>query len=63
MNTTVGLATYSDARAQAGSIGGASTAIASAFVVVVSLSDAAGRLVWPVLSERIGGANVFARPI
>ena len=59
LNTTVGLAIYSDARALAGSIGGASTAIASAFVVVVSLSDAAGRLVWPVLSERIGGANVF----
>jgi len=59
LNTTVGLAIYSEARALAGSIGGASTAIASAFVVVVSLSDAAGRLVWPVLSERIGGANVF----
>jgi hypothetical protein len=59
LNTTVGLAIYSDARALAGSIGGASTAIASAFVVVVSLSEAAGRLVWPVLSERIGGANVF----
>jgi nitrate/nitrite transporter NarK len=59
LNTTVGLATYSDARALAGSIGGATAAIASAFVVVVSLSDAAGRLVWPVLSDGIGGANVF----
>ena len=58
LNTTVGLAIYSEARALAGSIGGASTAIASAFVVV-SLSEEAGRLVWPVLSERIGGANVF----
>ena len=59
LNTTVGLAVYSDARAMAGSIGGASAAAASAFVVVVSLSDAAGRLLWPMLSDRIGGANVF----
>ncbi len=59
LNTTVGLAVYSDARAIAGSIGGASAAAASAFVVVVSLADTAGRLVWPVLSDRLGGAGVF----
>ncbi|MDP9411266.1 MAG: MFS transporter [Actinomycetota bacterium] len=59
LNTTVGLAIYSDAKALAGSIGGGTAALASAFVVVVSLSDTAGRLVWPVLSGRIGGANVF----
>jgi MFS transporter, OFA family, oxalate/formate antiporter len=59
LNTTVGVAIYSDAKAMAGSIGGATVAVATAFVVVVSLSDTAGRLVWPILSERIGGANVF----
>ena len=59
LNTTVGLAVYSDARAMAGSIGGASAAAASAFVVVVSLADTAGRLVWPVLSDRLGGSGVF----
>jgi nitrate/nitrite transporter NarK len=59
LNTTVGLAIYSDAKAMAGSIGGATAAVATAFVVVVSLSDTAGRLVWPILSDRIGGANVF----
>jgi MFS transporter, OFA family, oxalate/formate antiporter len=59
LNTTVGLAIYSDAKAMAGSIGEATAAVASVFVVVVSLSDTAGRLVWPILSERIGGANVF----
>jgi OFA family oxalate/formate antiporter-like MFS transporter len=59
LNTTVGLAIYSDAKAIAGSIGEATAAVATAFVVVVSLSDTAGRLVWPILSDRIGGANVF----
>ena len=59
LNTTVGLAIYSDAKAMAGSIGGATAAAASAFVVFVSLSDTAGRLVWPIFSDRIGGANVF----
>jgi MFS transporter, OFA family, oxalate/formate antiporter len=44
LNTTVGLAIYSDAKAMASSIGGAA-AVATAFVVVVSLSDTAGRLV------------------
>ena len=59
LNTTVGLAVYSDAKAMAESIGGATTAAASAFVIVVSLVDTAGRLVWPVLSDRIGGDGVF----
>jgi OFA family oxalate/formate antiporter-like MFS transporter len=59
LNTTVGLAVYSDARAMAGSISGASAAFASAFVVIVSVSDIVGRLVWPILSDRIGGRNVF----
>lgn len=59
LNTTVGLAVYSDARAMASSISGAGAAFASAFIVVVSVSDTAGRLVWPILSDRIGGRNVF----
>ncbi len=59
LNTTVGLAVYSDARAMAGSISGANAPFASAFVVVVSVSDTVGRLVWPILSDRIGGRNVF----
>ncbi|HEX2741420.1 MAG TPA: MFS transporter [Rubrobacter sp.] len=59
LNTTVGLAIYSDARAMAGSISGTSAALASAFVVIISMSDTVGRLVWPILSDRIGGRNVF----
>jgi OFA family oxalate/formate antiporter-like MFS transporter len=59
LNTTVGLAVYSDARAMAVSIGGASAALASGFVAVISVSDTVGRLVWPILSDRIGGRNVF----
>jgi MFS transporter, OFA family, oxalate/formate antiporter len=59
LNTTVGLAIYSDARAMAGSISGAGAAFASAFVVIISVSDTVGRLVWPILSDRIGGRNVF----
>ena len=59
LNTTAGLAILSDARMMAGSIGGASAAVAAAFVVVISVSDAAGRLVWPALSDRIGGRAVF----
>jgi MFS transporter, OFA family, oxalate/formate antiporter len=59
LNTTVGVAVYSDAKAMAGSIGGATAAVASGFVMIVAVSDTAGRLVWPVLSDKIGGANVF----
>ena len=59
LNTTVGVAIYSDARALADSIDGATAALASGFVVIVSLSDTAGRLIWPIISDRIGGANVF----
>ena len=60
LNTTVGLAIYSDAQAMARSLGGAGAAVAATAVVVISLADTAGRLVWPVLSDRLGGANVFA---
>src|SRR5215203_5873837 len=59
LNTTVGVAVYSDAKAMAGSIAGATAAVASAFVMIVALSDTAGRLVWPILSDKIGGAHVF----
>jgi OFA family oxalate/formate antiporter-like MFS transporter len=59
LNTTAGLAILSDARVMAGSIGGASAAVAAAFVVMISVSDAAGRLLWPALSDRIGGRAVF----
>src|SRR5215204_671828 len=59
LNTTQGVAVYSDAKAMADSIGGATAAVASGFVMIVALSDTAGRLVWPILSDKIGGANVF----
>ncbi len=59
LNTTAGLAILSDARAMAGSIGGASATLAAAFIVVISVSDATGRLLWPALSDRIGGRAVF----
>ena len=59
LNTTAGLAILSDARVMAGEIGGASAAMAAAFVGIISASDAAGRLLWPALSDRIGGRAVF----
>ncbi len=59
LNTTAGLAILSEARVLAGSIGDASAALAAAFVVIISVSEAAGRLVWPALSDRIGGRGVF----
>ena len=59
LNTTAGLAILSDARVMASSIGGASATLAAAFIVVISVSDAIGRLFWPALSDRIGGRAVF----
>ena len=59
LNTTAGLAILSEAQPMAASIGGASAAVASAFVVAVSVTDAGGRLLWPALSDRIGGRAVF----
>ena len=59
LNTTAGLTILSDARMMASSIGGASAAMAAAFIVVISVSDAIGRLLWPALSDRLGGAKVF----
>jgi OFA family oxalate/formate antiporter-like MFS transporter len=43
----------------AGLIGGASAALAAAFIMIISVSDAVGRLLWPALSDRIGGRTVF----
>ena len=59
LNTTAGLAILSEARVMAGSIGGASTTLAAAFIMIISASDAVGRLLWPALSDRIGGRSVF----
>jgi OFA family oxalate/formate antiporter-like MFS transporter len=59
LNTTAGLAILSEARVLAGSIGGASAALAAAFIMIISASDAMGRLLWPALSDRIGGRAVF----
>jgi MFS transporter, OFA family, oxalate/formate antiporter len=59
LNTTARLASLSEAQPMAASIGGASAAVASAFVVAVSVTDAGGRLLWPALSDRIGGRAVF----
>jgi OFA family oxalate/formate antiporter-like MFS transporter len=59
LNTTAGLAILSEARVMAGSIGGASAVLAAAFIMIISVSDAVGRLLWPALSDRIGGRAVF----
>jgi MFS transporter, OFA family, oxalate/formate antiporter len=59
LNTTAGLAILSEAQPLAASIGGASATLAAAFVVAVSITDASGRLLWPALSDRIGGRTVF----
>jgi OFA family oxalate/formate antiporter-like MFS transporter len=59
LNVSAGLAILSDAKAMAASIGGATAALASAFVVIVAVADTTGRLFWPTLSDRIGPRNVF----
>jgi MFS transporter, OFA family, oxalate/formate antiporter len=59
LNTTAGLAILSEARVMAASIGGASAALAAAFIGIISVSDAVGRLLWPALSDKIGGRAVF----
>ena len=59
LNTTAGLAILSEARVMASTIGGASAALAAVFIMVISVSDAVGRLLWPALSDRIGGRAVF----
>jgi MFS transporter, OFA family, oxalate/formate antiporter len=59
LNTTAGLAILSEAKVMASSIGGASAALAAAFIMIISVSDAVGRLLWPALSDKIGGRAVF----
>ena len=59
LNVSAGLAIIADAKAIAASVGGASAALASAFVVMLAVADTTGRLFWPVLSDRIGQATVF----
>ena len=59
LNATAGLAIISDAKAMAASIGGASTVLASTFVVLLALADVTGRLFWPTLTDRIRPSRVF----
>ncbi|QIN80174.1 hypothetical protein GBA65_18490 [Rubrobacter marinus] len=59
LNTTAGLAILSDASSMAVDLGGATAALASAFVVLMAVADTTGRLFWPSLSDRIGRENVF----
>jgi MFS transporter, OFA family, oxalate/formate antiporter len=59
LNVSAGLAIISDAKAIAASVGGASAALASAFVVMLAVADTTGRLFWPALSDRVGQGTVF----
>jgi OFA family oxalate/formate antiporter-like MFS transporter len=59
LNTTAGLALISDAKAMATGIGGAVTALALTFVVILAVANAAGRIGWASLSDYIGPRNVF----
>ena len=60
LSTTAGLAIISDAKAIAGSVGGAPAALASAFVAAMAFADATGRLLWPALSDRMGPGTTLA---
>lgn len=59
LNTTAGLALISDAKAMASELGGATTTLASAFVIIMAFANAGGRVFWPTLGDRIGPRNVF----
>ena len=59
LNTTAGLALISDAKAMATDIGGAATALALTFVVILAVANALGRVGWASLSDYIGPRNVF----
>src|SRR5215211_4014738 len=59
LNVTAGLALISDARAMATSVGGAPTALALTFVVILAVANALGRVGWASLSDYIGPRNVF----
>jgi OFA family oxalate/formate antiporter-like MFS transporter len=59
LNVTAGLALISDAKAMATDIGGAATALALTFVVILAVANALGRVGWAWLSDYIGPRNVF----
>jgi OFA family oxalate/formate antiporter-like MFS transporter len=59
LNVTAGLSIISDAKAIASELGGATATLASAFVVILAIANAAGRLGWATLSDYIGPRNVF----
>jgi OFA family oxalate/formate antiporter-like MFS transporter len=59
LNTTAGLSLISDAKAMATSIGGATTALALTFVVILAVANALGRVGWASLSDYISPRNVF----
>ena len=59
LNVTAGLSIISDAKAIASELGGATATLASAFVVILAVANAAGRLGWATFSDYIGPRNVF----
>ena len=59
LNVTAGLSIISDAKAIASELGGATATLASIFVVILAIANAAGRLGWATLSDYIGPRNVF----
>ena len=59
LNVTAGLSIISDAKAIASELGGATSTLASAFVVILAVANAAGRLGWASFSDYIGARNVF----
>jgi len=59
LNVTAGLSIISDAKAIASELGGATATLASAFVIILAVANAAGRLGWASFSDYIGPRNVF----
>jgi OFA family oxalate/formate antiporter-like MFS transporter len=59
LNVTAGLSLISDAKAMASDIGGAPTALALTFVVILAVANALGRIGWAAFSDYIGPRYVF----
>lgn len=59
LNVTAGLALLSDAVSMATEIGGAATALALTFVVILAVANGLGRIGWASLSDYIGPRMVF----
>lgn len=59
LNVTAGLALISDAKAMATDIGGATTALALTFVVIIAVANGLGRIGWASLSDYISPRMVF----